>query len=98
MSAALLCLAPGLVAFSLVGLTLADLWRAIRRPLLCSVLMCGAVAATGACLPEPWPMGLRLAVLVAEGVALQALLCLALDRDQTTELLSMLRGRAPAEG
>jgi PST family polysaccharide transporter len=79
------------VPLRLIDLTMADLARAVRRPLLCSLLMMAAVLALRLLLPASLPQAVVLALGVAAGVLVYALASWYLNGALVRELLSILR-------
>jgi PST family polysaccharide transporter len=79
------------VPLRLIDLSVADLARALRRPLLCSLLMMAAVLALRLLLPASMPQGAALALGVATGVLVYALASWYLNGALVRELLAILR-------
>lgn len=84
------------VSGRLINVSLGDIGRSLKGPLLCAVGMGAIVWVTDVLLPVTWPQALKLAVEVIIGVAVYVVLVYATKQEGAKDMLGMLRSRKRA--
>jgi PST family polysaccharide transporter len=82
----------------LIGVSLADIGRAVAGPLFCAAGMAIAVAGLEEIFPGVWPAGARLLVEIAAGASIYVLLLHFFDLRPYRELRAIIAARLPVGG